>query len=299
MKTIFFAGVLALLYTATFSQCNEPHADLVSGWRPSSHYHTLSRLSAEPMEPALPVDTLRFAAPDKAQLERLDQLSLYYLPGLTLETFGLPDPPANSSEQTKAEINYLLGLQASRTGEDIRRSQFLAGIYFNPRVQPGHDYYRPLRANLFHIGHQSGQWFNQDSLPQTTRIMAQVMTDAYYYMWKLKFHYLRPRPWAIDERIKNLENANWSPYPSGHSITAYTLAYVYAEVAPENSARYLEDAFEMAYSREILGVHYPSDSEVSRLFARRFVELLLDNEQFKADLLVMKEEWERLKSRNF
>lgn len=49
-------------------------------------------------------------------------------------------------------------------------------------------------------------------------------------------------------------------------------------------------AAEMAYSREVIGVHYPSDSEVSRIWARRFVNELLKQPKFRADLAKAKAE---------
>ncbi len=286
------AGLLALPFFG-FSQ-----SLTLADWHPSPHYRELQQFSAQPSAPGLAIDELRFRSPGKEQLERLEQATLHYLKGLTIEAFGVPDPPANSSEQTQKELDYLVALQNKRSEEDIRRSQYLAGVYFNPRAKPDDKHYRAYRDNLFSIGRQTGLWFNQDSLPVTTEVLARVMTDANYYNWKLKLHYLRPRPWVLDTRIKNLENADWSPYPSGHSNTGYTLAYIYSAIAPEFGFRYLEDAFEMAYSREILGVHYPSDSEASRMYALRFVELLLATEAFQKDLEAMKEEWKRVRKEN-
>ena len=55
----------------------------------------------------------------------------------------------------------------------------------------------------------------------------------------------------------------------------------------------------MAHSREILGVHYPSDSEASRIFARQFVNLLFQNEKFIQDFEKVKEEWRSKAKENF
>lgn len=51
----------------------------------------------------------------------------------------------------------------------------------------------------------------------------------------------------------------------------------------------------MAYSREILGVHFPSDSEAGRVFARQFVNQLLKNKAFQADLLEAQKEVQLVK----
>jgi acid phosphatase (class A) len=51
----------------------------------------------------------------------------------------------------------------------------------------------------------------------------------------------------------------------------------------------------MAHSREIIGVHYPSDSESGRLLAWQIVKRLLTNEKFKKDFDAAKEETKKIK----
>jgi acid phosphatase (class A) len=62
-------------------------------------------------------------------------------------------------------------------------------------------------------------------------------------------------------------------------------------LAPEFADVFMKDAYVMAHSREIIGVHYPSDSETSRLFAHKFVTALFQNEKFKLELLAAQREW--------
>ncbi len=47
----------------------------------------------------------------------------------------------------------------------------------------------------------------------------------------------------------------------------------------------------MAHSREIIGVHYPSDAEASRILARQVVNKLFQNEKFLKDFEKVKAEW--------
>ena len=74
------------------------------------------------------------------------------------------------------------------------------------------------------------------------------------------------------------------------------LAYIYSELAPEFSDIFLRDAAEIGYSREIIGVHYPSDTESGRVFARQFVDLLLNSEKFKPEFEKVKAEWNRVRA---
>ena len=62
------------------------------------------------------------------------------------------------------------------------------------------------------------------------------------------------------------------------------------ELAPEFTDFFIKDAYDMAHSREIIGVHYPSDSEASRIFARQFVNMLFENDKFLKDFQKVKEE---------
>jgi len=74
------------------------------------------------------------------------------------------------------------------------------------------------------------------------------------------------------------------------------LAYIYGKLAPEFSDIFLSDARNIAHSREIIGVHYPSDSEAGRVFARQFVDLLLQSEKFRPEFEKMKAEWVRVRA---
>ena len=107
----------------------------------------------------------------------------------------------------------------------------------------------------------------------------------------MKFKYARIRPVVVDPRIKNLQETNWAAYPSGHASNSYINAYIYQELAPEFTDVFTKDAYDMAHSREIIGVHYPSDSESARIFARQFVNKLFQNEKFLTDFEKVKQEW--------
>lgn len=222
-----------------------------------------------------------------------------YLQNTNVDDFKIPDAPANSSDQTRAEINYLLGLQKYRSKEDVRSSLYMADVYYNPRVKPGDSTYARYRNNLFFIGRSIGTWFNPEALPVTADFMANVWRDASFFIWSLKFKYARIRPYAIDTSLKNVQETDWAAYPSGHAANSYINAFIYQELAPEFTDIFVKDAYDMAHSREIIGVHYPSDSEASRIFARQFVNMLLQNEKFLRDLEGVKREWALKARENF
>jgi len=289
MKSIIFSisAFLLLFSTLTFGQRNKVDRELTPA---RGHYKQLSTFSPKAKSANEEIDKQKFQT-DQATIERRMSLKPIYLENVSVEEFKIPDMPPNSSEQTRAEINYLLALQKYRTAEDIRTSLYMANVYYNLRVKPTDSTYARYRRNLFHVGRSIGTWFNPDNLPVTADFMARVWQDASYFIWSLKFKYARIRPVFIDPTVKNLEVTDWAAYPSGHASNSYINAFIYQELAPEFTDFFIKDAYDMAHSREIIGVHYPSDSESARIFARQFVNKLFQNEKFLKDFEKVKEEW--------
>jgi acid phosphatase (class A) len=254
------------------------------------YYKSLQSFSPKPATAHEEIDKQKFPY-DPASAEKRLSIKPYYLNYVKLEDFQIPDPPANSSEQTRAELNYLLQLQQHRTKLDVESSMYMAGGFYSLKTKPEDSTYGYYRQNLFHIGRSIGNWFNPKDLPLTADLIAHVWQDASYFIWSLKYKYLRVRPYVLDSDIENLEDTNWAAYPSGHAANSYINAYIYQELAPEFVEVFIKDAYDMAHSREIIGVHYPSDSEASRILARQLVNMLFQNEKFLKDFEQVKEEW--------
>ena len=239
------------------------------------HYKTLAAIDPKPLTDHEAIDKLTFPYDEKFASKVLNDKP-YYLKDVTVNDFRLPDPPANSSPQTRAELNYLLGLQNSRSNEDIRSSLYMSSVFISPAD----------------MGKLIGYWFNSVKLPLTDSLFSNVAEDANYFLWALKFKYKRVRPYMLNSKIHDLEESKAASYPSGHVTYAYIYAYIYSLLAPEFTDYFIRDAYAMAHAREIIGVHYPSDSEASRIFARQLVNLFLKNEKFISDLQKVKNEWE-------
>jgi len=285
-KTVVFIISFSILIFSVSAQSNNTRElDPARG-----HYKQLSSFSPQPKSSNEEIDKLKFKT-DKEAIEKRLSLKPVYLQNTSVDDFKIPGPPANSSEQTRAELNYLLALQRYRSAEDIRASLYMADVYYNLRVKPGDSTYARYRRNLFQIGRSIGSWFNPENLPLTADLMARVWQDASFFIWSLKFKYARIRPYVIEPTLKNLQDTDWAAYPSGHAANSYINAYVYQELAPEFKDIFIKDAYDMAHSREIIGVHYPSDSESARVFARQFVNMLFQNGKFLKDFENAKKEW--------
>ena len=207
-----------------------------------------------------------------------------------VEEFNIPNFPANSSSETRAELDSLLRLQQSRTNAMIDSAREMAGVSFNPFIHPSDSTYPYYRRNLFFIGRSLGSWFNETNLPHTAKLIANVWQDQLYYMWSFKIKFNRARPYALDNRIQNLEQTMWPAYPSGHATFAYTNAYLLMELLPAHKQTILDDAVRCARSREVLGVHFPSDSEAGRVLGRQLIDKMKHSQKFKKDFAAAKEE---------
>ncbi len=258
------------------------------------HYEKLQHLDPQPAAPNEPIDAQRFPL-NPASVERLAKSAPEFI-RISLDEIQLPPLPDNSSAQTRAEVDYLLRLQAQRTDAEATRALYFAAWGHTPAMKPDDPDYAADRANLFVVGRSVGSWFNPTTLPQTTALFSRLWRDANWHVLALKYKYARIRPVVIDPRIKNLQETDWAAFPSGHSSFSHILAYLYSELAPEFADVFLKDARDIAHSREIIGVHYPSDSEAGRVFARQFVNRLLQDEKFKAEFAKVREEWARVRA---
>jgi len=254
------------------------------------YYKQLASFSPAPKSPDEEVDTKKFIT-DQASIEKRLSLKPVYLDKVSANEFKLPDPPANSSAQTRAELNFLVELEKNRTEEDIRRCHYMSGIFYDLNVHPGDSTYEQNRENLFYIGRSIGTWFNPKTLPLTAELMANVWRDANYFIWSLKYKYARIRPYMLEPKLKNLEKAGAPSYPTGTATDSYILAYIFQELAPEFTDVFVKDAYDMSQSREIIEVHYPSDVEGSRILARQFVNKLFQNKKFLSAFEAVKKEW--------
>lgn len=260
----------------------------------AGYYKTLRELNAKPDSAFGWMDTIKYPPKEVATgtLAATMMRTVYLIEDVP-SLFQIAPPPANSSEETRAEIKLLMELQEKRTNEEINRFKRLAGIFHSPNnFNPLDADYDRNFSSLFHVGSSLGQWYNYKNLPATAKMLSNAYRDATYYFFKMKVSFNRPRPYMLEPSLQNLERPQHQSYPSGHSSASYVNAYIMMAIAPELKDAFLMKAAEMAFSREVLGVHFPSDSEMGRVWARRFVNELFKKEKFLHDFEAAKHEIE-------
>jgi len=266
----------------------------------SKYYKTYASANASPNTARAWMDTISFPWSEYSQNAITNSLvrTVYLKPEDEVQLPGLIHPPANSSDQTRAELDYLLFLQNTRTKDQINRAQYIANIgsWFNI-LNPSDPDYTENRKQLFYIAESVGDWYNYQNFPATTQLLLNCIQDIRVTEFRLKWVFKRPRPYHLEPKLQPLTKIKSPSFASGHTLWAFTEAYIFSEIIPEKRATFLERADEVRWSRELLGIHYPSDNEASRIIGWYLLKYWHHNPQFIADLEKAREEWANHKTK--
>lgn len=264
----------------------------------SRYYKTYGELSDRPNPERAWMDTITFPWSEYSPNAITNSLvrTVYLKPDDEAKLPGLIHPPANSSNHTRAELDYLLSLQNSRTKEQINRAEYIANIgsWFNI-LNPADPDYDENRKQLFYIAESVGDWYNYKNFPATAQLLLNCIQDIRVTEFRLKWAFKRSRPYHLEPRLHPLTRINSPSFASGHSLWAFTEAYIFSEIIPEKRDAFLKMADEVRWSRELMGIHYPSDNEASRVIGWYLLKYWYNNPQFVADLKKAKIEWENKK----
>jgi acid phosphatase (class A) len=263
-------------------------------------YKQIKDLSISPVETRKFLDTVKFPWSEysKGALSNALWRTSYLLPKDEAKLPELIKYPANSSEQTRAELDYLLKLQNNRNKKEIERAEYIANIGSWPNIlNPLDSDFNENRQQLFYIlSTVTGQKINYKDYPATTQLLMNCIQDIRVTEFRLKKHFKRPRPYHLEPALKPLARINSPSFPSGHSLWSYTEAYLFGELIPDKRQEFIKTAAEVRWSRELMGIHYPSDNEASRVIGWYLLKYWYKNRQFVADLKKAKTEWVNMKN---
>lgn len=157
----------------------------------------------------------------------------------------------------KAEIDYMISLQHALTDEDK---------VFITACEKDH-------AKVWH------EYLKELNIPSISRDeIHRLFTKTDCIIFLLKYHYQRPRPlqlayqYAINLYPYLATDANSPAYPSGHAFDSYNVAFLLAKRYPEKAMQLVDMAEKITMSRIKGGVHYPSDSIISKMLTRELVD---------------------------
>jgi hypothetical protein len=222
---------------------------------------------------AAPLDDIRFEAWGKWALSRLD-LPSYFLDREGLVAWPVPSPAANSSTETRAELDELLELQQKRTPAQVK-------------MMRKHLDYDAVCSAILASTHRK-----LTRAPKTKALLKHVQMDASLALFHAKKRFNRARPHQLEPRLHPAISVPSHPaYPSNHALQGYMVARTLSLLFPQESQDLMTVGEQIGREREIAGLHYPSDSKASRALGAELFDRLQQNERFLAEVEAAKKEW--------
>jgi acid phosphatase (class A) len=253
---------------------------------------------------ALPVCCVEFACAAEPVITQTPATAVYLEPDAVDLISLLAPPPAAESAAQARDLAALHAAQESRSNADIVRVQ------------------TDMVVNISVFAAVLGPAFNEDKLPLLKQFFRNVSRSTATFIGMTKDCWNRPRPFASDPTIipppKLKESIvisiqspaakssnplctpatvapHYSPsYPSGHATFGAMTAIQLADMLPERRQAIFERGWEYGYSRELGGVHYPSDIEAGRIQATVLVVLMQKNQNYQHDFAAARQELRQL-----
>lgn len=184
----------------------------------------------------------------------------------------LPDPAAEGSAESLAELELVRQQVAARTSAD----EALA--------------LSEERVTLFTYAPVIGPDLVPGRYPKLEALMVQMEKSGGAVIREAKQHWSRPRPFMVDSGIKALSVEKSFGYPSGHGTRGMLYALVLAEIFPSRREALLVHGRALGWHRVQSGVHYPSDIQAGRVLGLAIFAELMRSDAFVKALAEVKAE---------
>jgi hypothetical protein len=166
--------------------------------------------------------------------------------------------PKNNSDTTKQELNSLVKKVRDLTSKGNEKS--LKRYVFHDR-----NVFQSIVNNI-----------KSDDV-DIVELIQDINKDISPLILKLKYYYQRPRPFQLANYYKlglyplDSRTANTASYPSGHTIQAYVVLHIIAELIPEEKEKCMKLIDDIAQSREYMGLHFPSDNDFGKMVGKKIL----------------------------
>ncbi len=166
--------------------------------------------------------------------------------------------PANDSETTMVDLQTLLEKTSRATAEEIQFARYVESV-----DHLAQSFVDLLKEHGIEI--TMGDFFSVDS-----------QTEGLLHFLKNEID--RPRPNQLAKYyglplfpLVRTDAMNAS-YPSGHALTGFVMSEYFATKYPQITTQMRAHGERIAESRELTGIHYPSDTKVSREICKIIME---------------------------
>src|ERR1041385_6718834 len=232
-------------------------------WSPRpamDHYKALQQFNEKPSTIRAWMDTIKYPPAEYSNSIVYTLVKPYYLSDEQVKRLSESvNFPANSSDQTRKELDFMLDLESKRTPEQVKRVEYLANIGYWPTadILQNHLSHKQNLKDLFFEGREiMGDRLTAENLPKTAILLKGVMRDMRIMEFTIKYKRLRPRPYHLESRLQPLARINSPSFASGHTLWAFAQAFTWSLVVPERENDFLALAEEIRKSREIMGIHF-------------------------------------------
>jgi len=201
-------------------------------------------------------DMVYIDEPKEKHIKRMNR-PLGPLEGFPIEKFKNMPPPENESTETEEEIDYLDSIPVEK------------GFVNSADDVDGH----------------FKKFLEPKGLEFPTEELKDVMKGVKSIILQLKYHYNRPRPYQVADAknlkldSENLKSASTPSYPSGHATQGTFLGRYLADLYPEYEKELRQIGEDIAFSRNMAKVHYPSDSEFGKMLGNDLYEFVYQPEE--------------------
>jgi hypothetical protein len=213
----------------------------------------------------------------------IDLMPELFLPNLLKKAdIDEGDPKHNNNGNIRRELEELIKLM------DYRPSVLSEALAQRNGID---DYFRGTLS------------FTPSSHPCTFGLMQIALRVGEFQVMHYKYQFNRPRPSQVCPWLMPpIEVPGHASYPSGHATQAHLVALILGEVMPLPPAgrpkplRLLAER--IARNREVLGLHYPSDSIAGAKLAKESFLLLRKCKTVRAMVPEARREWRRPEGNN-
>ena len=194
------------------------------------------------------IDKIVYAVkPKEKHQKRLDSAEDYQILNCSYVDAPVCVPPANSSGETKAELETIAAAEA---------------LHKNPaKLEQKYD--DEFDWAFKEVVEDAGLEYDETYFKRLIKEAASVTI-------RLKYKFNRPRPFqlgpvlGIDVTKYQSTTAKTPAFPSGHTTQSVLVACVLGEKYPELKEKLMKTADKVSLSRVVGGHHYPSDIEYGK-----------------------------------
>lgn len=207
------------------------------------------------------IDLIEFGNPVLEHVELINQeceVKAWFINSGMAQTI-IDEAPLNSSKETEEDLKFLEDRLKKTTPEEIAFARHVDKV----------EHFANMFLDIIKEEEPTismGDFFRVDS-----------QTEPILFYLKDKIN--RPRPYQLAKALQYNINpiiktdACSAAYPSGHALSGYFMSMYFANKYPNLKDSLLELGEKIAESRVNVGIHFPSDSAISK----RIAEIILEN----------------------